>query len=271
MEAKKLALLLFLLTIFAVLALFIYKTKRVPPKIELVSVSKRNITKVDDKTVIIVEFGDEFEITLKTSPKFAGKEIRSFCDSVNFTQEHPYKGRECGGYGIVDDRGYCVSRGWVAETPPGWVIGLKFYLIDRGERIEESELEIYVKVKELPPAKIELVNVSSGDITTIDNKTVIEVVAETYFNITFKTSPRFAGMGIVCYCDSINFTLIHPYKGRECGGYGIVDDQGYCISDGWYADAPPGWIMGLKCYLEDWRGRIEMSELEIYIKVVERP
>ncbi len=246
------------------------KIKELPlAKIELVNVSKGNITRVDDKPLIVFEYGDEFNITFKTSPVYAGKKIRFYCDTINFTQDHPYKGMECHEYGLVDENGYCVSTGWVANAPPEWIFGFKCYLTEGEEKIEGSELEIYLKVEKMPPTKIELVNVSNGRIVRVDNRTVIEVEVATSFNITFKTSPKFKGMGIVCYCDTVNFTQDHPYKGQECGGQGVVDENGYCVT-GWYADAPPGWIFGFKCYLVDWRGKIEGSELEIYLRVVER-
>jgi len=118
MSTKKLALLFLILLVLAVLVLLFFKTKMVPPKIELVSVSKGNITTVDDKILLIVENGDRFNMTFKTSPKYTGKKIRIFCDTINFTQDHPYKGKQCSGYGLVDENGYCVTR-WYADGASG--------------------------------------------------------------------------------------------------------------------------------------------------------
>jgi len=271
MNTKKLALLFLILLALAVLALLFFKTKVVPPKIELVSVSKGNITTVDDKVLLIVEHGDRFNITFKTSPKYAGARIACFCDTVNFTQDHPFKGKECGGYGLVDENGYCVTEGWVADAPPGWVFGFKCYLLEEGEKLERSEFELYIKVKELPPAKIELVNVSTGKITMVDNKILLLFEYGDRFNMTFKTSPKYAGKKIRIFCDTINFTQDHPYKGQECGGYGVVDEKGYCMLGEWIANAPPGWVFGFKLYLTDGEEKIKGSELELYFKVSKMP
>lgn len=117
--------------------------------------------------------------------------------------------------------------------------------------------------------KIEVVGVSKGEISEHDGKIIVEVRHWEHFNITFKTSPRYARYRIVCFCDSINFTQGHPLKGRECGGYGVVDENGYCISTGWVADTPPGLVVRMKCYLVRKEEKVKGSELEIYLRSVE--
>jgi len=140
---RRLALIVALL-LLVVLAAAFYTIYWSRAKIEVVGVSKGEI-KEHDGMIIIVRYWEHFNITFKTSPRYAGYKIVCFCDSINFTQDHPLKGRECGGYGVVDENGYCISTGWVADTPPGLVVGMKCYLARRGERVEGSELEIYLR------------------------------------------------------------------------------------------------------------------------------
>ncbi|RLG47898.1 MAG: hypothetical protein DRN90_04285 [Thermoproteota archaeon] len=147
MKMKKVAIILILL-LLVVIAVVLFYIIRSPPKIEVVDVSTGTIREQEGKILIEVKYWEHFNITFKTSPKYAGYKIVCFCDSINFTHEHPLKGRECGGYGVVDDNGYCISTGWVADTPPGFVTGMKCYLVNKGRRIEGSGLEIYFKTVE---------------------------------------------------------------------------------------------------------------------------
>ena len=57
-----------------------------------------------------------------------------------------------------------------------------------------------------------------------------------------------------------------PARGRVCGGYcDRVESDGTCVFRGWYADAPPGIVMGLKCYLVKDGVKVPGSEVEIYL------
>jgi len=122
----------------------------------------------------------------------------------------------------------------------------------------------------LRPYKLEVDRVIGGEIVEEGGKRIIEVKYHTYFKIVFKTTPPAVGYKVVCFCDTINFTKPHPLKGKTCGGYcNKIASDGKCVSEGWYADAPPGIVMGLKCYVARGGEVIKGSELTLYLRTRE--
>ncbi len=114
--------------------------------------------------------------------------------------------------------------------------------------------------------RLSVESVSSGaKLVREDGVVAVEVPHGTRFSVTFRIEHGKKGDRVVCYCETLNGGP-HPGKGRECGSDCILREGELCVSDGWYADAPPGTEMGLACYvLRDGR-RIEGSRLDLLMR-----
>ncbi len=96
------------------------------------------------KNIVYGEKYARFNITIPVSEKFNGWRVQCYCEKFN-NEEHPLKGKVCGGYGIVKD-GNATITGWEIDFDPGNNMTFSCWL-ERNEKKKFLTKIVVVSVK----------------------------------------------------------------------------------------------------------------------------